>query len=239
MTTRWRGREKPHRRDAAPTGVIAGRWISLYHPERGHALTRLSTALESEPMSSTEFVYTTYIRTTPPGLWQALTDPAITLRYWGATLESDWQVGSPVVWRQSGVTIADPEQVVLAADPPRRLAYTWHTFTPELAAAFGFADEFLATVRAERRSRVVFDLEPVGGTVRLTVVHTDFDPGSTVLEAISGGWPAILSNLKTLLETGQTLPIEDQAAQDQLAQDRATQEQTAQQQPAGEPPAAH
>ncbi|WP_235486622.1 SRPBCC domain-containing protein, partial [Frankia sp. AvcI1] len=100
-------------------------------------------------------------------------------------------------------------------------------------------DEFLATVRAERRSRVVFDLEPVGGTVRLTVVHTDFDPGSTVLEAISGGWPAILSNLKTLLETGQTLPIEDQAAQDQLAQDRATQEQTAQQQPAGEPPAAH
>ncbi|MCM3926189.1 SRPBCC family protein [Frankia sp. AiPs1] len=187
-------------------------------------------------MSSTEFVYITYIRTTPQGLWQALTDPDFTVRYWGAALESDWRVGSPVVWRQSGVTVADPEQVVLAADPPRQLSYTWHTFTPELAAAFGFADEFQATVRAERRSRVVFDLKPVGATVQLTVVHTDFDPGSTVLESISGGWPAILSNLKTLLETGQTLPIEDQPAQDRAPQQQPDEEQPA---VAGEPPAAH
>ncbi|EIV91486.1 metalloregulator ArsR/SmtB family transcription factor [Frankia sp. QA3] len=212
VTTRWRGREKLHHLNAAPIDAIAGRWISRYHRERVRTLTDLTTALESEPVSSTEFVYITYINTTPQRLWQALTDPAFTLRYWGAALESDWQVGSPVVWRQGEVTIADAEQVVLAAEPPRRLSYTWHTFTPEFAAAFGFADEFLATVRAERRSRVVFDLEPVGRTVKLTVVHTDFDPGSTVLESISGGWPAILSNLKTLLETGQTLPAGDQPA---------------------------
>ncbi len=173
-------------------------------------------------MSSTEFVYITYIRTTPQRLWQALTDPAFTLRYWGAALESDWQIGSPIVWRQGEVTVTDPDQVVLEADPPRRLSYTWHTFTAEFAAAFGFADEFLATVRAERRSRVVFNLEPVGGTVKLTVVHTDFDPGSTVLASISGGWPAILSNLKTLLETGQTLPIEDRPAQEQPTEEQPT-----------------
>ena len=118
-------------------------------------------------------------------------------------------MGSPVTWEQRGVTIADPAQVILESEPYRRLAYSWHTFTPELARAFELSDEFLARVSSEPRSKVTFDIEPLGEKVRLTVVHDGFEPGSTVLESISGGWPAILASLKTLLETGETLPDDD------------------------------
>ncbi len=206
VTTAWQGREKLHYLNAAPINAIADRWINQYHRERARTLADLKTALEEDPMTSTEFVYTTYIHTTPQRLWQALTDPAFTRRYWGATLESDWKVGSTMTWEQSGVTITDPAQVILESEPYRRLAYSWHTFTPEFAEAFGFSDEFLATVSSERRSKVTFEIEPAGENVKLTVVHDGFDPGSTVLEGISGGWPAILSSLKTLLETGEALP---------------------------------
>jgi uncharacterized protein YndB with AHSA1/START domain/DNA-binding transcriptional ArsR family regulator len=207
VTTVWRGREKLHYLNVEPINAIAERWINQYHRERVKALADLKTALEEESMSDTEFVYTTYINTSAERLWQALTDPAFTRRYWGVTLQSDWAVGSIVSWEQSGVTIADPAQVVLEAEPYRRLAYSWHTFTPELAAAFGFSDEFLAKISSERRSRVSFDLEPVGQLIKLTVIHDDFEPGSTVLKTISGGWPAILSSLKTLLETGEALLV--------------------------------
>jgi hypothetical protein len=90
---------------------------------------------------------------------------------------------------KDGVAIADPAQVVLEADPYRRLSYTWHTFTPQWAASYGLSDEYLAKVAGERRSKVTFD------------------PGSTVLEGISQGWPRLLSELKTLLETGSALPV--------------------------------
>ena len=84
-------------------------------------------------MTRPSFVYKIYINTTPERLWQALTDPAFTQRYWDTTLESTWEVGATITWNNHGVVIADPEQVVLEYDPYRRLAYTWHTFTPELA----------------------------------------------------------------------------------------------------------
>jgi uncharacterized protein YndB with AHSA1/START domain len=209
VTTLWRGREKLHYLNAAPIDAISERWIDQYHHGRVRALAGLKTALEQELMGSTEFVYTTYINTTPERLWQALTDPVFTRRYWGATFKSDWTAGSAMTWEQNGVTIADPAQVILESEPYRRLAYSWHTFTPEFAQAFGFSDEFLARVGSEPRSKVTFDIEPLGPKVRLTVVHDGFEPGSTVLESISGGWPAILSNLKTLLETGDTLPASD------------------------------
>ncbi len=214
VTTARRGREKLHYLNAAPINAIAERWISQYHRERARALADLKTALEEEPtmtgtMTRTEFVYTTYIKTTPQRLWQALTEPAFTRRYWGATFESDWTAGSAITWEQNGVTIADPAQVILESEPYRRLAYSWHTFTPEWARAFEFSDEFLARVRSEPRSKVTFDIEPLGEKVRLTVMHDGFEPGSTVLESVSGGWPAILANLKTLLETGETLPADD------------------------------
>ena len=117
-----------------------------------------------------------------------------------------------MTWEQDGVTIADPAQVVLESEPYRRLAYTWHTFTPEFAKAVGLSGEVYTKIASERRSKVSFELEPLGRMVKLTVVHDDFDPGSTVLEMVSQGWPEFLSNLKTLLETGNTLDASQDTA---------------------------
>ena len=206
VDTRWNGREKLHFLNAAPISAVGDRWISRYARDRVRALDDLKTALEQRPMSDTQFRYTTFIRTTPEQLWQALTDPAFTRRYWGVALESEWTAGAPMTWEEGGVRITDPEQVVLQAEPFRRLAYTWHTFTPQWAAAHGFDDDLLGRLAGEARSRVTFDIEPVGAMVKLTVVHGDFRPDSTVLSMAGQGWPQLLSSLKTLLETGEALP---------------------------------
>jgi DNA-binding transcriptional ArsR family regulator/uncharacterized protein YndB with AHSA1/START domain len=205
VTVVWRGREKLHYLNAAPISELAERWISHYDRQRVTALSDLKKALEATPMSKPEFVYTTYISTTPERLWQGLTDPAFTRQYWGGVAwESDWQAGSELVLQlKDGTMIADPAQVVLEADPFRRLSYTWHTFTPQWAAVYGIGEEDRARFAGERRSKVTFDIEPAGEMVKLTVVHDGFDPGSAVLEGVSAGWPRILSDLKTLLE--QTL----------------------------------
>lgn len=207
ISTLWRGREKLHFLNAAPINEIAERWISHYDRERVRALSDLKAALEGAAMPRTEFVYTTYIKTTPERLWQALTDPAFTMRYWGVTFETDWKPGSVITVRldKNDVTIADPAQIVLESEPYRRLSYTWHTFTQEWARAYGFSDEYLAQVASEPRSKVTFDIEPDGEIVKLTVIHDGFQPGSTVLAGITEGWPSILANLKTLLETGDVL----------------------------------
>jgi len=158
-------------------------------------------------MDKPTFVYTTYIRTTPERLWQALTEPAFTERYWNITFDTDWRTGSKMTWHQRDVTIADAEQVVVESDPYNRLAYTWHTFTTEWAAAFDIADDRRERLAAERRSKVTFDLEPLDDEqVKLTVVHDDLEPGGLIAGMISNGWPRVLANLKTLLETGEPLP---------------------------------
>ncbi|PZG08521.1 ArsR/SmtB family transcription factor [Nonomuraea aridisoli] len=204
VTTVWRGREKLHYLNAMPINAIADRWMNQYDRRRAGALADLKTALEDDHVS--DFVYTTYIHTTPERLWQALTEPAFTERYWGIALESDWKVGSTVTWRMNGATIEDPEQVVLESDPPRRLAYTWHSFTPEFAKAMEQDAEAVARAAEEPRSRVTFDIEPRGRMVKLTVVHGGFGPGSDIRKSIGEGWPELLSSLKTLLETGEPLP---------------------------------
>jgi len=162
----------------------------------------------------TSFTYTTYIESTPEQVWRGLTDPTYTVRYWrhakagGKTFPSDWKKGSTwdLVHADVGLVVHDPAQVVLESDPFRRLAYTWHTFTPEWARCVGLPEADAAAWRAEPRSRVAFDIEDARrGVVRLTVVHEGFAPGSVVLPAISEGWPAVLSSLKTLLETGTPL----------------------------------
>ncbi|WP_033443283.1 ArsR/SmtB family transcription factor [Saccharothrix sp. NRRL B-16314] len=221
VTTMWRGREKLHHLNAAPINAIADRWIDQYARERVRTLDDLKRALESEhiPMGNTEFVYTTYINTTPERLWQALTDPAFTRRYWsGVALESDWQVGSPVLWQNAPTEEAkDLQQVVLEAEPYRRLSYSWHLFQPEHAEHFGWSEEKFAELLKEKRSKVTFEIEPAPEdaavkAVRLTVTHDDFDPDSVMCAAISGklpgsgGWPELIANLKTLLETGDPLP---------------------------------
>jgi uncharacterized protein YndB with AHSA1/START domain len=161
------------------------------------------------------FTYTTYIQATPERVWQGLTDSAVTKRYWRhqrageKTFRSNWEKGSTyeLAHDEVGLVVSDPEQVILESDPYRHLAYTWHTFTPEWAAQVGMDEVTADAWRAEPRSKVAFDIEgDEHGVVRLMVVHDGFRPGSPVLQGISNGWPAVLSSLKTLLETGTSLP---------------------------------
>jgi uncharacterized protein YndB with AHSA1/START domain len=157
-------------------------------------------------MEKPSFVYTTYIRTTPERLWQALTEPAFTERYWDISFDSDWKPGSPMTWHTRGVTIADPEQVVVESEPFRRLCYTWQTITAEWAAALDLSDDAVGRLASERRSKVTFEIEALGDQVKLTVIHDELEPGGMMGSLISEGWPRVLANLKTLLETGDTLP---------------------------------
>ena len=163
---------------------------------------------------STAFVYTTYIQASPARVWQGRTDPALMKQYWRhqkagpKTFHSDWKKGSQyeMAHHDVGLVVRGPDQVVLESDSPRRLAYTWHTITPDWASAVGMDEATAAVWRAEAPSKVAFDIEDVGhGVAKLTVTHDGFAPGSAVLPAISEGWPAVLASLKTLLETGSTL----------------------------------
>jgi uncharacterized protein YndB with AHSA1/START domain/DNA-binding transcriptional ArsR family regulator len=206
FTTVRRGREKHHYLNAAPINEIAERWITRYEQDRVRALADLKRALEDTPVEKPSFVYATYIQTTPERLWQALTEPAFTERYWSITFDSDWKSGSAMTWHQRGVMIADPEQVVIESEPYRRLSYTWHTFSPEWADALGVTNDARERLSAEPRSRVTFEIEPLGEQVKLTVTHDELEPGGLTGSLISQGWPRVLANLKTLLETGDTLP---------------------------------
>jgi uncharacterized protein YndB with AHSA1/START domain len=163
----------------------------------------------------TAFIYTIYIHATPEQVWRGLTEPDMTKRYWRhqkagpKTFRSDWQKGS--TWdlehKDAGLAVSGPDQVILESDRYHRLSYTWHSFTPEWAAEVGMDEATAEAWRAEPRSKVTYDMQDIGrGVVKLTVTHDGFAPGSRVLEAISEGWPAVLSSLKTLLETGTALP---------------------------------
>ena len=144
-------------------------------------------------MSKPEFVYVTYIETTAEQLWQALTDGDFTERYWfGARLRSDWKVGSSFEMVRSDGTVSDAGKIV-EVDPPRRLAYTFVNLSDK------YKNEFPALA--------TFELEPYGKLVKLTLTHEGFAEGSKFYAGISKGWPAILSSLKSLLETGQPLEI--------------------------------
>jgi uncharacterized protein YndB with AHSA1/START domain/DNA-binding transcriptional ArsR family regulator len=210
VLTARRGREKLHYLNTAPIGDIADRWIARYDRERVVALADLVRALEGRAMTRNQFVYATYIRTTPEELWRALTDPAFTLRYWGIGLKSDWMPGSPVLVQNGpDEEFQDHDQFVLEAEPGRRLSYTWHNYQPEHAGFFGWSDEYLAELMKEKRSRVTFEIEPVRSMVKLTVTHDGFEGDTEMLKAVSGrksetgGWAELLAGLKTLLETGQ------------------------------------
>jgi uncharacterized protein YndB with AHSA1/START domain len=138
------------------------------------------------------YVYVSYIRTTPEKLWQALTDPEFTRQYWfGMRAESEWKPGSP--WKlvaSSDGAVWDAGEI-LEAVAPRRLVIRWfHQMTPEL--------------KAEGDSICTMEIEPGNGQVKLTITHTVEREGSRLVEAVSGGWPQVISNLKSLLEIGQS-----------------------------------
>jgi DNA-binding transcriptional ArsR family regulator/uncharacterized protein YndB with AHSA1/START domain len=206
ITTVRRGREKHHYLNAAPINEIAERWITRYEQDRVDALADLKRALEDTPMDPPSFVYTTYIQTTPERLWQALTEPAFTARYWSITFESDWNRGSPMTWHTRGLSITDAEQVVIESEPYRRLSYTWHTLTREWAQSLDLTDDVRDRLVGEPRSKVTFEIESLGAQVKLTVIHEDLVPDGATVSLISRGWPRVVANLKTLLETGETLP---------------------------------
>jgi uncharacterized protein YndB with AHSA1/START domain len=155
-------------------------------------------------LSKPEFVYVSYIRTTRELLYRALTERAFMERYWGVVVESDWEAGSAITWEKDGLRQADPRQVVLEADPPRRLSYTWHAITP--AWNTSLSEERCRRAAAEPLSQVTFELESHGELVKLTVVHDHFEPDSIVAQMVSKGWPMVISSLKSLLETGEAQP---------------------------------
>jgi uncharacterized protein YndB with AHSA1/START domain len=144
-------------------------------------------------MSKPEFVYVTYIETTPDKLWDALTGSEFSRQYWfGAELRTDWTIGSPFALVMDGTPTDVGE--ILEFDRPRRLSYTFnHVLKAEL--------------RNEQPTKVVFTIEPHGKLVKLTLTHEGFAGAGQLLNGISKGWPAILSSLKSLLETGSALAI--------------------------------
>jgi len=143
-------------------------------------------------MSKPELIYTTYIRTTPEKLWNAITNPEFARQYWGGNENvSDWKPGSK--WMH---VTGDNERAirvtgkVVESVPMKRLVLTWADPANE-------ADV----------SRVTFEIEPCDDTVRLDVIHGDFKPGSDMINRVSGGWPRVLSSLKSFLETGKALDV--------------------------------
>jgi uncharacterized protein YndB with AHSA1/START domain len=187
VVTRRRGREKLHFLNPVPIRLIYDRWVSKYAEPWTAGLTDIKRELEKQM----EKVFEIYIRTTPERLWEAITDPQIRAKYnFGAAVHSDWtpgarmELGSP---RANGLL---GEGEVLEVDPPRRLVHT-------LTCLWG--DD----VRQEGASRVSWDIEPIADSCRLTIVHDQLREGAN--SQIYGGWPMILSGLKTWLETGELL----------------------------------
>ncbi len=140
-------------------------------------------------MAKSQFVYVTYIRTTSEKLWSALTDAEFIKQYWfGMHCESQWTAGSSWKMVASDGHVFDTGEIV-QAEPPRRLVIRWqHQNRPEL--------------KAEGDSLCTMEIEPAGMAVKLSITHTIERHPSKLIEAVSGGWPKIISNLKSLLETG-------------------------------------
>jgi uncharacterized protein YndB with AHSA1/START domain len=188
VVTRRRGREKLHFLNPVPIRLVHDRWVSKYAEPWAAALSDLKSRLEDRTM---EKVFEIYIKTTPERLWEAITNPEMRRKYnFGVGVVSDWtpgsryEAGSP----QAPGLLMEGEN--LEVDPPRRLVQSFNALWSE-------------DVKSEGTSRVTWEIEPVGDSCRLTVTHDQLREGAN--DQLYGGWPMILSGLKTLLETGQTL----------------------------------
>jgi uncharacterized protein YndB with AHSA1/START domain/DNA-binding transcriptional ArsR family regulator len=195
VTTRKVGREKLHYLNPVPIRLVHDRWTSRYAEPIVAHLSALKARLEELPMGvAPRHVYEIYIRTTPERLWRAITDPADTRRYYyGSEVQSDWRVGSKISYLDHGENTIDCE--ILEVEPTRRLVHTFKAlFAPEASG--------------DRPSRVTWEIEKLGDSCRLTLVHDDFDGETATYHEVEHGWAQILSGLKTLIETGQPLVIE-------------------------------
>ena len=193
VASRKVGRERLHHLNPIPLQQIQERWVSKYAERWSHALIGLKTVLEEETMSGQTSVYELYIRTTPERLWQAITDGEMTQQYYfGSAIASDWQQGS-----RYEMTSPDGSQVwvegeILEVDPPRRLVQSFKARWDE-------------EMEQQGPSRVTWEVEQQGGSCRLRVTHDGLSEAAA--RRVSGGWPQILSGLKTLLETGEPLAL--------------------------------
>jgi uncharacterized protein YndB with AHSA1/START domain len=187
-----RGREKLHYLNPVPLHDIQERWIDKFERPRLRELSALKRQAEEAQMADKpSYVYVTYIQSTPEQVWHALTDAELSAEYWGHSNVSDWQPGSE--WehlRTDGSGIADVVGTVLEAVPPERLVLTFAGPTEQPAGG---------------PSRVTFTIEPHEEIVRLTVTHENL-ADQAEYDAASAGWPAVLANLKSLIETGHVLP---------------------------------
>ena len=189
VATRKRGREKLHFLNPVPIRLVHDRWVSKYAEPWAAALSELKHTLEEEnPM---EKVFEIYIKTTPERLWEAITNGEMRQKYsFGVGVSSDWTAGSEyrAVHAASATPISEGEN--LEVDPPHRLVQSFNAL---------WSDD----VKAEGTSRVTWEIEPVGDSCRLVVTHDQLREEAN--DELYGGWPMILSGLKTLLETGETL----------------------------------
>jgi uncharacterized protein YndB with AHSA1/START domain/DNA-binding transcriptional ArsR family regulator len=192
VVVRRRGREKLHFLNAVPIRLIHDRWIDKYTEPWAAMLSGLKRHIEEGAM---EKVFEIYIKTTPERLWQAIIDPEQRRKYtFGVAVYSDWKPGSSYESRTTDMTIAPGMRIAegenLEIDPPRRLVQSFRALWSD-------------AVKAEGTSRVTWEIEPVGDSCRLTVVHDQLREGAN--NELYGGWPMVLSGLKTLLETGELL----------------------------------
>lgn len=187
VVTKRRGREKLHFLNVVPIRLLHDRWVSKYTEAWAAGLVDLKHDLEHDM----EKIFEIYIRTTPEDLWEAITNPEIRAKYqFGAGVESDWTTGSSFRMGSPGAPGPLGEGTNLEVDPPRRLVQS-------MIALWG--DD----VRSEGTTRITWDIEPVGDSCRLTVTHDQLRDGAN--PQLYGGWPMILSGLKTWLETGELL----------------------------------
>lgn len=211
VTVHRSGRERLHYLNPAPIHDIGARWVSLFDRPRLDALTSITNQAEENAMTDSAtnvptYVYVTYIRADAQQVWNALTDADLTARYWGHANVSDWQQGSTWEHRRiDGSGVADVTGTVIDTDPPTRLVIT-----------FGPGDKDV-----DEQSLVTFLVEPHDDIVRLTVTHERL-ADETALNEISHGWPAVLANLKSLLETGDVLPQEPWTMKPRIADAHAT-----------------
>jgi uncharacterized protein YndB with AHSA1/START domain len=187
VVSKRRGREKLHFLNPVPIRLVHDRWVSKYAQAWVAGLSDLKRDLEK----TMEKVYEIYIRTTPERLWEAITDPEIRSKYnFGAGVYGDWTPGARQQMRAANADFVLGESEVIEVDPPRRLVHTMEAL---------FSDE----ARAEGTSRVTWEIEQVGDSCRLQVTHDQMREGAN--SQLYGGWPMILSGLKTWLESGELL----------------------------------
>lgn len=191
VVTRKVGREKHHYLNPVPIRELQERWVSKFAEPWVSALTSLKATLEAETMADQpKHVFQVYIRCTPERLWETITTPKLSRQFFSERFGPDFHQGADY-------TLASDDEIyvqgtILEVDPPRRLVMTW--------------DERHESMIDDPVTRVTWEIEPDGDICKLTLTHDDFESETETFRSVGGGWPKVLSSLKSLIETGEGLP---------------------------------